>query len=753
MPRHRAVAPPSPPGTRKRRRSRDGRVRSLLELLGLTALAIAQPMLDVFGRAPEWFIFQGADDRAIVGFAIVVAFGPGLALWATEQVIGCTGAAARRGFHQVCIAALSGVFALQVVARWIDPPVVIALAVVAVAGIGIGALRNRHAVLRDWLVVMGGAPAIFLALFLAASPVADLLRAEAVAATPAPVSRPRSIVFLQLDEWPLTSLLAPDGSIDADLFPNLAALAADGTWFRNTTTPSTQTVYAVPSILTGREPHGLAVPIASEYPENLFTLLGASLDLDVVETVTRLCPTALCSGPLIDRPDAAIDPEAATAADDPGSPSLAELLGDAFGVYPDIVVHDRDAAGAVDGFELTTATASTSTTTTQPSTDAAVQQARDDDTETDGPFGAVALPVLQPEVVTSLLASIERDEDPTLHYAHVLLPHVPYRFLPSGQAYDTYESSKARGDNLGGTPDRRSTDPAAVDLEHQKLVLQAVAADRVVGDIVDRLRATGLYDDTIIVVAADHGVGLIPGGPVRGLEADDLDAYADLLYVPMIVRAPGLARGTTDAPASVTDLVPTLAALLGIDLPWNVDGQSLVDETLTDRVVRRWFPGDTSGDEGVSFDGAAEFGRVLDRHLGRLLRDDNPEYRPYDITDAGELVGTAVGDHGAAPPSPLRARIDDLDAWRDVDPSAAIIPARLIGRIDGVAPEADFLVAVAIAGRIAAVVPTVAAGGGAQHLEAVLAPDLLVAGNNEIEIFVVGGREGARTLSAVPLVR
>ena len=88
------------------------------------------------------------------------------------------------------------------------------------------------------------------------------------------------IVF---DEWPQNSIFDATGEIDADLYPNLAALAADGAWYRNATTVATATVAAVPALLTGRYAVDGASPTAADHPENLFTLLASQYDLEVSE--------------------------------------------------------------------------------------------------------------------------------------------------------------------------------------------------------------------------------------------------------------------------------------------------------------------------------------------------------------------------------------------------------------------------------------------------------------------------------------
>ncbi len=55
------------------------------------------------------------------------------------------------------------------------------------------------------------------------------------------------------------------------------------------------TNFAVPSLLTGNRPVEGETADASTHPENLFTLLGDTYDLDVTERITRLCPSSLCT--------------------------------------------------------------------------------------------------------------------------------------------------------------------------------------------------------------------------------------------------------------------------------------------------------------------------------------------------------------------------------------------------------------------------------------------------------------------------
>jgi arylsulfatase A-like enzyme len=95
--------------------------------------------------------------------------------------------------------------------------------------------------------------------------------------------------------------------------------------------------------------------------------------------------------------------------------------------------------------------------------------------------------------------------------------------------------------------------------------------DSQIGRLLDALRARGLYDDTLFVVVADHGQGLMD----HGWHAHRL-LYQEQIHVPLIVRVPGV-RPVPAVPALVrtVDIYPTVLDYLGIPLPRPVSGRSL----------------------------------------------------------------------------------------------------------------------------------------------------------------------------------
>ena len=88
--------------------------------------------------------------------------------------------------------------------------------------------------------------------------------------------------------------------------------------------------------------------------------------------------------------------------------------------------------------------------------------------------------------------------------------------------------------------------------------LQAV--DRAVGSLVETLDEQGVLDDTYIVFSSDNGYSL---GEHRFVGKDVLTDEA--LQVPLLVRGPGIAPGSTsDLPVTLVDLPATFAALTGV---------------------------------------------------------------------------------------------------------------------------------------------------------------------------------------------
>ena len=107
----------------------------------------------------------------------------------------------------------------------------------------------------------------------------------------------------------------------------------------------------------------------------------------------------------------------------------------------------------------------------------------------------------RPERFARFVRSIRPSRRPTFWMKHALLPHGPYLYLPSG--------ARTRPGATDVVPEMNSElafhDRFLTRHNEQRYLLQLGFVDRLLGRLVGRLKRLGIYDDTLIVLTADHG--------------------------------------------------------------------------------------------------------------------------------------------------------------------------------------------------------------------------------------------------------
>ena len=97
--------------------------------------------------------------------------------------------------------------------------------------------------------------------------------------------------------------------------------------------------------------------------------------------------------------------------------------------------------------------------------------------------------------------------------------------------------------------------------------------DEQVGRLILFLKEEGLYQNTLIVLAGDHGESL----GEHGEKTHGFFIYNATLHVPFIVHLPGKASvRVVDDPVSLVDLMPTALAAAGVEIPSAVQGRNLL---------------------------------------------------------------------------------------------------------------------------------------------------------------------------------
>jgi Sulfatase len=673
---------------RARRALRDELVLAL-EIWGLVALAVTRPVLDSFGRSPETFIARDASTADVVLFALGIAIVPTLVVALPAAATRLAGPRVRRAAQAALVGALGALATwrlgtdLTARGRW--------LVVAAPAALGalLALARHRLSTTATYLRYLGAASVVFVAQFLVLSPASDLVlgrstsdQVAAADALRAGDGEPPPVVVVVLDALPTSSLLDGTGHIDPDLYPNLSALVGDATWYRNNTTVSTFTYQVVPALLSGRLPGPeTKLPDTRAFPDNLFTLFSGTHEIEAVEQITRLCPDHAC----VRRRGTA----------------LPTLLGDAVDWW-------RGAA------------------------------------ETDGD-GATILPgAIEPERGDDFSRWIAEQDftpgrRPGLWFYHLVMPHEPWVDLPDGSPYAAVVDEPPFGLYLNLWGEVGTT------VGRQRQVLQTQSADRLLGELFDRLREAGTYDDALIVVAGDHGQGLSPGAPLRGLAPSQ---YEQLAWTPLIVKAPHQAEGVIDdSNVWSIDLVPTIADQLGVELPWEADGvpagqaarsRDPGDKQIIDNPVNVMEP--AAGSDFVPVDAAEGFARVLESDFV----PEEGDLAVWRRGEHGDLVGTDVSDLRVAGGEAGTMAVEAFDRLRRPGDGPPLI--ELIGEPSVPSPAE---VAVVVNGVVAAVAP-VEGGGGFPRLHALLLPDPFTA-DNEVAAYVVEGAPGDETLRPLAL--
>ncbi len=650
--------------------------RRLLEVVALVGLVITQPLLDVLGRSPDFFLFHRADRREILLLVALITVVPTVALGLLGLVSGLAGRAVRTATHTLLMGLLIAALAVQV-GRHLTPlrgvPLLVAAAAAGAAGVV--AYRRWRAPGRV-LRLAGAGPLVFVGLFLFASPTAPVVLPHGdggVAGTATGNIHP-PVVMLILDELPLVSLLGPDGRIDAARFPHFAELAAGSTWYRNATGVSGWTPYALPAMLTGRYPAEPVAPHYSHYPDNLFTAFGGLYDVRAEESITRLCPPSRCEQPVM--------PEQ----------GLGVLVRETGKLARQVTAPEDSRVDPEDSYRERTAE--------EAGIDAA------EPVPTDPKFRWDSLNVNQPARFTSFLRGLTPSTRPTLHFLHLLMPHSPWAYLPSGARYEAPEDFPNEGDGW-------------IDLARERHLAQLGYTDRLIGETLRTLRDNGLWDQALVVVTADHGVSFTKGAQGRGIDAIRA-APDEVAWVPMFVKAPGQRTGRVDDRNwQHVDLLPTVADEAAIRLPWRVDGRSARQAPRTD-------PGK------VFYDRPAEPVPITG---GVPAASPLPAPHP--------LVGATVG---AAPPGGS-ARVGGLDAFRAIDPDEGRLPAMVWGTVPDRVPDGTSL-AVAVNGTVAAVVPVVAPDPGGRRFAALLADDRFFhPGANRLDLYLVDAAGSLRQLT------
>jgi arylsulfatase A-like enzyme len=185
--------------------------------------------------------------------------------------------------------------------------------------------------------------------------------------------------------------------------------------------------------------------------------------------------------------------------------------------------------------------------------------------------------------------------------------------------------------------------------------------DEHVGRILDKLKALGLYDDTVVLITADHGDEFFE----HGNKGHHRTVYDEVLRIPFALRLPGGEHSgrTVDEQVSLLDVFPTLLDAAGFRIPSDVEGESLAAWVRGQRSSREAIYSDFYDKRGFNLQVARR--TPVEKTIQHFNRITHPKRGPLEYYDLAK--DPAESDNRAdEQPAPMAGAIEAMTTWLDL---------------------------------------------------------------------------------------
>ena len=657
-----------------------------IHIWGLFVLSVAQPLFSVLSRSAEFFIARNSRSFDVIFMVLLLCIVIPLALCFVYWITGKFNARYQTVLYFIILTILLTLLVLPGLKQSIvlQGGLILLIAVFMAAGVTEGI--RRFAGINTFLTYLAPAILAVPALFLSDSQITKILESDRGLFEPVRVESKTPIVFIVFDEFPLISLMDYDQKIDSVRYPNFARLAQNSLWFRNATTSSGETSDSLTAIITGYYPHHGLLPTAADYPRNLFTLLAGSYDLNIVENGTNFFPGALKNktetSHFYNR--------------------LESLMFDLSAIFLQIVLPD----------DLSESFPRVSQTWGSFWNQGRVENIQKVDQFTE-----------PTQIFDTFLSSITHSQKPVLYFHHIELPHVPWKYLPSGREYEYRYFGYFGVDGLN-RKEIWTDDDLVVARGYQRHLLQVGYVDLLLGRLIERLKQTDLYDRSLLIVTADHGASFYAGQPRRHVTKT---TYQDILPVPLFVKLPNQKTGNTnDDNVELIDLLPTIVDVLDIPLKWKFEGTSMFGQS------KHKSKSIYNGSEIVRFEPQlVKKNDSLKRKLD-LFGSGTTDDRLYKNGPFAGMIDHPVDELALQNSNGTVIRLNDPEVYERVDMKSNILPVFVTGRTTSKNSDPLYL-GIAINGILRAVTRTFPGPDG-QAFAALVPETSFHSGRNDIKI-------------------
>jgi Sulfatase len=697
-----AEAPAQPPEQRAGRGLAKEAAWAYLNLAVLWTFAVAQPLFDLLKANPEFFAARGSSGFDIISFSVLLVALPPALLLAIGLLAGLAGATVRRAVHVVLLGGLVTLIAAQALKKAFDAsdPVLIVLSIAIGAGLALLWLRAEP--VRSFLNVLAPVPIVFLALFLFSGSISELaFPDEAKARTIGGVTQSNIVVVL-LDELPANTLVDAEGRLDTDRYPGFGELARNATWFENAYTVYDSTERAQPAIMDGNLPEKDKQPISGDHPNSIFTLFGKTHRMNVSEEATTVCSREVCEDERLDE----------------SYPDRMSSMTEDLGLVWLHVVAPPDIESGL-----------TSVSENWGNFAGAAEDEAAAPTRDLGPRARAVRAKLnggRPARFQEWIDSIRPGRRPALNFKHTLLPHVPWQYLPSGRRY-----RRQPNDVIPGLSNLAYEDQGQLDVLFQRHMLQTQFTDLQLQNLWDKLKSEGMWDDSLIVVAADHGVAF-PKDDVQRRRLTR-ETAAEIAPIPLFIKAPGQKQGEVDdAYVETIDILPTIFDILNLDPKVEMDGKSAFSDEVQSRDELRFLIRNSFEVLRIPADEfEAERRVVIDRNQRLVGSGADGPARPFELGPNQELIGQPAAEAG----EPLDVELSYAAEYRNVDPATGYVPAHVVAKVNG-PDQHPRDIAIAVNGTIVAVGNTFKlVEGEDSELVSVMVPETAFRkGSNDVQV-------------------
>jgi hypothetical protein len=260
--------------------------------------------------------------------------------------------------------------------------------------------------------------------------------------------------------------------------------------------------------------------------------------------------------------------------------------------------------------------------------------------------------------------------------------------------------------------------------------------------LMDRLKELDIFDKSLLIITSDHGNSFEPGSRLRG---NTKSAAGDTMPVPFFIKLPNQNAGNvSDENVEAIDVLPTIADILDIELPWIVDGQSMFDTSSPKRDTKTLvYRGEDGKLEQLIV--SAKNGmkdKKLQNKLSIFGSGNTKHNGYYAIGPFGNLVGRKVDAISSSKDlnGSLTVEFEQHNSFKQVNVNQdGHIPIYVSGSVVEGAGSSDAInLAVSVNGTVEAVTRTYnEPSDKATRFYAMLPEHVLKSGVNEIEFYAI----------------